>query len=257
MFEFKPLAPEDIEVRVAQCSEKGAQLLLYKTARCDMNILDETVGQENWDCSYEAIDGKLFCTVGICCELVSGRYEWVYKQDVGVESNMEPAKGEASDAFKRACFKWGIGRELYTAPFIWVDKGMLQRHKMNDKTGRWACYDRFEVTMVKVENGKIADLAIANEFGLEVFKMRSKAGSTPKMGNVPSKTKTTPEKPRDRFGNLRKLKERAVSMGIKAEGIDSWCEATFKKDKKDYTDAEIKRTEKYIEQLIKDKGSLL
>ena len=45
---------------------------------------------------------------------------WVWKWDCGTESNTEKEKGEASDSFKRACVNWGIGRELYTAPQIWI-----------------------------------------------------------------------------------------------------------------------------------------
>lgn len=172
MIQFKTLEPEDIEVRVQQVTEKGCSLLLYKTARCDMKMLDECVGQESWDCSYEAIEGKLFCTVGILCERPDGRYEWVYKQDAGTPSNMEPTKGEASDAFKRACFKWGIGRELYTAPFIWVPKESLQRHFKDERSGKWVCRERFFVRSIEVRNGRIADLEIMNAYGLTVYKMK-------------------------------------------------------------------------------------
>lgn len=174
MIEFKALEPDDIEVRVKQVTDKGCSLLLYKDARCDMRTLDEAVGNENWDCTYERIGEALFCTVGIRCMLESGETTWVYKQDVGIESNMEPTKGEASDAFKRACFKWGIGRELYTAPFIWVPKESLQKH-YPQSDGRWKCGDRFRVRKVEIKDGKITDLAIDNQFGLTVYQMRSKA----------------------------------------------------------------------------------
>ena len=105
---FKELTPDDVECRIGVCNEKGVSLLLYKNSRTDMRQLDEAVGNENWDCEYKEIGGNLYCTVGIRCQLESGETTWVYKQDVGVESNMEPAKGAASDAFKRAAFKWGM-----------------------------------------------------------------------------------------------------------------------------------------------------
>ena len=96
---FRPLKADEVECRVGTCSERGASLLLYKDARCDMALLDETVGPENWQCDYDSIDGKLFCTVGIKVMRSENYYEWIYKQDVGVPSNMESTKGEASDAF--------------------------------------------------------------------------------------------------------------------------------------------------------------
>lgn len=170
MIEFRPLQADEIEVRVQMVTEKGASLLLYKDARADMRMLDEAVGAENWDCEYTSINGALFCTVGIRCLLESGEMSWVYKQDVGTKSNMEPDKGEASDAFKRACFKWGIGRELYTAPFIWVDQGALQKHYRDERSGRWVCRDKFRVERIKVEGGKITGLAIVNQHGFIVHK---------------------------------------------------------------------------------------
>lgn len=92
--QFRPLRAEEVECRVNQCSEKGCSLLLYKTARTDMDLLDETVGVDGWQNRYESIDGKLFCEIGV---RVSAD-EWVWKSDTGTESNMEAQKGEASDA---------------------------------------------------------------------------------------------------------------------------------------------------------------
>lgn len=249
MISFPALTKDDIEVRIAQCTEKGVQLLLYKTARCDMKLLDEAVGQENWDCEYKSIDGKLFCTVGIRC--FDEKYnEWVYKQDVGVESNMEPVKGEASDAFKRACFKWGIGRELYTAPFIWVKKESLQRHKQNDN-GKWTCRDMFSVRKVVSKNGKITELEIENSYGLMVYRMGSKVPLPESEGTQPPKDETAPQTPpQDRFATIRELKAKAISLGVKEEGIESWISANIKNKKKDMTTAEIMRTESYLREMI-------
>lgn len=115
---FRTLKADEIECRVGTVTEKGCSLLLYKNARVDMSLLDEVVGPYNWKREHELINGNLFCTVSVR-DNVTG--EWVSKQDVGVESNTEKEKGQASDAFKRACVNWGIGRELYTAPFIWVN----------------------------------------------------------------------------------------------------------------------------------------
>lgn len=104
---FRPLSAEEIECRVGQISRNGSglSLLLYKTSRVDCDILDEVVGPENWQCDYSMVNGELFCTVSIWSE---ERGQWVSKQDVGSPSNMEAEKGRSSDAFKRACFRWGM-----------------------------------------------------------------------------------------------------------------------------------------------------
>lgn len=113
--DMRNLRKDEIEVRVASTQNNVAQLLLYKTARTDAAILDETFGQFNWQCSYSEIKGNLFCTISVKDPNTN---EWVSKSDCGAESNIEKEKGEASDAFKRAGFRWGVGRELYDTPKI-------------------------------------------------------------------------------------------------------------------------------------------
>ena len=157
MKQFRALTADDIECRVSTVSDKGCSLLLYKDARCDMKILDETVGPENWKRSHELINGNLFCNVSLWDE---GKKEWVTKQDVGTESYTEKEKGQASDAFKRACFNWGIGRELYTAPFIWIKSGDVT---LAQKNGKSTTYDKFNVEQIIVENGEIKALSIRND----------------------------------------------------------------------------------------------
>ncbi|SDB27534.1 hypothetical protein [Eubacterium oxidoreducens] len=150
---FRPLKADEVETRVAMVKDNGVMLLLYKNARVDMLLLDEVVGPLNWTRSHELIDGHLFCKVGVRLDESS---DFVYKSDVGVESNTEATKGEASDSFKRACSNWGIGRELYSAPFIWIsakDAGVS-----NGK-----CYTQFSVADMKVVKGKITALSIRNE----------------------------------------------------------------------------------------------
>lgn len=179
MIAFRPLKAEEVEVRVGTCNENGCSLLLYKTARCDMQLLDESVGPEKWQCRYESIDGKLFCSIGVYCG------EWVWKSDTGTESNMEAQKGEASDAFKRAGFKWGIGRELYTAPFIWVGADMCNIKP--GRNGKPTCYDKFAVTEMVVEDGQIVKLTIANmsRRGVVVYgNWKGKAAAKPKEDSV-------------------------------------------------------------------------
>lgn len=111
------LKADEIECRVGTISSKGCSLLLYKDARVDMRILDETYGVGNWQRTHEVINGNLFCNIEIWNDRIN---QWIKKQDVGTESYTEKEKGEASDSFKRAGFNVGIGRELYTSPFIWI-----------------------------------------------------------------------------------------------------------------------------------------
>lgn len=155
---FRDLTENDIEVRVQSVKEKGLVLLLYKNARVDMNILDETVGPANWQREHYECKGNLFCRVGINVdyEYPGDTPEWVYKSDCGTESNTEAQKGEASDSFKRACFNWGIGRELYTSPFIWIPA-----EQCNIKNGK--CYDQFSVEKIIIKDKHIKALAIRNE----------------------------------------------------------------------------------------------
>jgi len=152
---FRYLKAEEIDCRVQSVKPNGLVLLLYKDARVDMNILDETVGQQNWQREHYECKGNLFCKVAIKCD-----DDWVWKSDCGVESFSEAQKGEASDSFKRACFNWGIGRELYTAPFTWIP---AEKCKITEKNGRHFCYDRFSVEKIVIENKKITALAIWND----------------------------------------------------------------------------------------------
>ena len=113
MKEFRLLKPSEIDVRIgtAKDLEKGMSLLLYKNARVDMDLLDETVGKENWQREHKELKNNIYCGVAIWDKEKS---QWITKWDVGTESNTEAVKGESSDSFKRACVNWGIGRELYT-----------------------------------------------------------------------------------------------------------------------------------------------
>ena len=135
---FRDLRVDEIEVRVAQATEKGVSLLLYKDARCDQNILDETVTPMNWMRSHSRDNSN--CTVSIWDEK---KQQWIGKEDTGTESNTEAQKGLASDSFKRACFNWGIGRELYTAPFVWVSA--TDCAELRNVNGKWKCNDKFYV----------------------------------------------------------------------------------------------------------------
>ncbi len=147
------LQADEIECRVGTCNGKGVSLLLYKNARVDMNMLDEMFGAENWQREHYECKGNLFCRVGV--RVADG---WVWKSDCGTESKTEAEKGEASDSFKRACVNWGIGRELYSAPFIWV--------KLNDdELLNGKCVARFFVQSVDYDCGVITHLVITDKRG--------------------------------------------------------------------------------------------
>ena len=174
---FKPLGAEDIECRIAQTKPNGASILLYKTARTDANQLDDVLGVANWQNDYKVIDGTLFCGIGIH----TAENGWVWKWDAGSESNVAKDKGEASDAFKRAGFRFGIGRELYTAPFIWIPAGKctIKRATKNGKEVS-ECYDRFRVSEIEYADSKITHLVIENvTMGAKVF-WWDRAGTSPK-----------------------------------------------------------------------------
>jgi hypothetical protein len=166
------LNANEIECRVGMISEKGLSLLLYKDARVDMKILDEVYGANNWQRSHELIGGNLYCTVSIWDD---GKKQWISKMDVGTKSYTEKEKGEASDSFKRACFSHGIGRELYTAPFIWVSASKANIQKRDDK---YTTYDKFRVNEITYnENREITGLTIINQDGKTVYSLIDKANS--------------------------------------------------------------------------------
>ncbi len=180
------LRADEIEIRVAQVLEKGVQLLLYKDSRCDKRILDETFGINGWKDRYEEIKGNLFCTISIWD---NDTKQWIDKCDCGTESFSEKEKGEASDAFKRAGFNVGIGRELYTRIFYFANVPTQK----NDK-GKWELsnkYEKFTVAEIStnVETEKIEKIKIANSKGEIVFSY-----GYPKK-TVNEKGKTKEEKP--------------------------------------------------------------
>jgi hypothetical protein len=166
----RPLDISDIEFRVQSINNGGyATILAYKNARVDMSRLDEVVGPMGWQRKHELINGKLFCHVGLYSDMID---QWIWKSDVGTESMTEASKGESSDSFKRACFNWGIGRELYEYPFISIH---LEAHEWDNKSGRpkqtynlkikdWRWYSEFN------EKGSLSFLAAKDENGKVRFK---------------------------------------------------------------------------------------
>lgn len=164
--EFRTLKAEEIDVRIGNASSNGYTLLLYKDARCDMSILDETAGVENWQRDHKEVKGNLYCGVGIWSEKKS---QWIWKWDCGTESNTEKEKGEASDSFKRACVNWGIGRELYTAPQIKMYCEMEKSgnsYKIPDSEK----YRKFAVKEIEYNDKRtITKLVIVDNKGNQVF----------------------------------------------------------------------------------------
>lgn len=163
MCKVRLLYAEEIDCRVQQTKKDGCSLLLYKDARCDMAILDETYGEMNWQRSHEFKSGKCYCTISVWDDV---KKEWIRKEDVGVPSNTEGEKGEASDSFKRAAVNFGIGRELYSAPFIWV-KLTDGETTLNAKTNKYQVSPSlsFRVAEIEYNQREIARLVIVDNKG--------------------------------------------------------------------------------------------
>lgn len=195
MDEIRLLQKEDVEVRVAQTTTTSggvvkATLLIYKNARVDMKILDELYTPMGWRRTHRLIGDRLYCLVEVWDK---EKKEWVGKEDVGTESNTEAEKGQASDSFKRACFNWGIGRELYTAPKVSVELNEKEYGKGND--GRIRVWQTFEVSEIgyDTKTRTITRLVIIDRIGNVRFSMD--AVQTEKAPAKKTATKTQEPKP--------------------------------------------------------------
>ena len=207
------LRADEIECRVSVINEKGVSLLLFKDARVDQKILDETFTPFGWRRTHQSIDGNLYCTVGVWDK---EKQQWIAKQDVGTVSYSEKEKGQASDSFKRACFNWGIGRELYTAPFIWVP---AENVSINPKGDRCTTSDRFSVQAIEYnEEREISSLVIVNGRGVKVFEMKQKQETKQKQeqeykqGNQEKKTKNSSITDVQRIALEKELQRTGVLM---------------------------------------------
>lgn len=217
------LKADEIECRISMVNEKGLSLLLYKDARVDQKILDETFGIFGWKRSHQCIDGNLYCTVEIRDEKTG---EWIAKQDVGAMSYTEKEKGQASDSFKRACFNWGIGRELYTAPFIWIPAGKaeIQSKETQNREKKYYCNDRFSVSSIEY-NGKkeISALVVVNGKGEAVYVMKAKnvSGSNAGGKGVPTSGKQKKEMQKNTLSEeqMASLLEELDRTGVTAETV--------------------------------------
>ena len=179
------LRPDEIECRIGAISEKGLSLLLFMDARAAQNILDETFTPFGWRRTHQEIGGRLYCTVEIWDQ---EKKQWIGKQDVGTESFAEKEKGAASDSFKRACFNWGIGRELYSAPFIWLP---ADRVCIRHDGKRYVTPERFMVGSISYDgNREICGLEIRNSANHVVlpdgcWSRRSQEGRIPSRRRLP------------------------------------------------------------------------
>lgn len=202
------LKADEIECRAATVNEKGLSLLLYKDARVDQRILDETFGIFGWKRSHQSIEGNLYCTVEI---LDKETGEWVSKQDVGTVGMAEKEKSQASDSFKRACFNWGIGRELYTAPFIWIP---ADRADIQKRGSRFVCNSHFKVKSIAYNaDREIISLSVCGENGQTVYEWKEKSGTqggqAPKSAASPSLSK----------GQMECLEKELERTGVEPETV--------------------------------------
>lgn len=217
------LTKDDIEVKVKKVLDGKALLLLYKTARVDMSILDEVFGKFNWCNEYKEIKGNMYCGVGV---RESADQDFIWKWDCGIESREDEEgnqkKGEASDAFKRACFKVGIGRELYTAPVIYIRAETVvdgKKHKLKDG------FAKYSVKEIQYnDNNEIVKLIIVDRKGVQVFPVNKQETPPAPKKEEPQITNEIIEK---RKAEIDKALETSV---LTREDVKKWVKAKTKKD---------------------------
>ena len=219
---FRPLTANEIECRVGNVAQSGSGffLLLYKNARVDQTILDETFGAWNWQSKYYQVKNTMVCSVGVYNEK---RNEWIWKDNGGDDDyQAEQVKAELSDAFKRACFNWGIGRELYYSPKIWVIA-------TNDNTAK----ARYSVKVIEYDqNKRITRLVIINDKTKEVVFLYGKEDKVAQKGeNTP---KTSSESANEPKGSIDKNDLKTSQAYIAAFSREesrtnfySWLDKTF------------------------------
>lgn len=166
MGEIRTLYHHEIECRIDILKANGCSVYLYKDARCDQKLLDETYGTMGWQRTHNVINDSLFCTVEVWDK---ENKHWVKKQDVGTESSFSKEKGEASDSFKRACVNWGIGRELYSQPFVWI---VLMQNETSNNGGKLRLSNKVKFHVAEInynENRAINHLVIKDQDGAVRF----------------------------------------------------------------------------------------
>jgi len=235
--EWPLLTKDDIQVKVNTCTDKGSSLLLYKDARCDQNILDKVVGNGNWQRDHKLIRDTVYCGVGIYNKNTNG---WVWKWDAGAESFAEKEKGEASDSFKRACFNWGIGRELYSKIRIYVPTAVCPTVCTDQAKGKWTLKDKFTKFRVEYieydEHKLICKLIVSMEQNFKwVEIMRHPKGDTKFGENSGSTTGSTVHDDvsqgsvKDAFPGVNLPETNTAPSGAKPQGGKNFPMCTFLK----------------------------
>ena len=202
------LRADEIECRVSIINERGLALLLFKDARVEQKILDETFTPFGWRRTHQSIEGNLYCTVEVWDKEKS---QWIAKQDVGTTSYSEKEKGQASDSFKRACFNWGIGRELYTAPFIWITAEAV---KIQKKDNKFVTSEKFSVEAISYnEQREIIELVIVNGRGCKVYEMRQSisAGQQSLSGQQNSMEQRSSAEQKNQSGQRSSTKQKSLA----------------------------------------------
>lgn len=246
--QIRTLFASEIECRVGTMKQNGCSLLLYKDARVDMRILDEVYGPNNWQRYHELINGNLFCTISVWD---AEKGVWVSKQDVGTESNTEKEKGQASDAFKRAAFNWGIGRELYTAPFIWIslDSSEVYEKSGYNGTKSFGTYTKFSVRLIEYnQQREISKLVIADGKG----DVRFTFGDVKEKVREQALAKTTPKNPSQAPGAFTgaQLKQAVTEMNAcksRAQVSSVWKKYAVMQNNNEFRNACIEMGKKYPE----------
>lgn len=193
-FSFPKLNAEDVEIRIAQVNKGGAEVLVYKDARCDQKALDKEIGPMNWQKTYREVNGQLVCDISIWDE---NKKTWVHKEDCGTESNVEKEKGQFSDAQKRAAFAWGVGRELYTAPKMFFFSQELSLHTQNEH-GKWVCGNTFRCENITYDKDKISTITVgiyeySKKIGTKTFSnAKATTTSSTQTGSPAKNTAITP-----------------------------------------------------------------
>ena len=235
---MRKLRADEIECRVAQVSSKGCSLLLYKTARVDRAILDEEFGTMNWQNDFKVIDGKMYGGIAVRDE----DNNWVWKWDCGTESNTEAEKGQASDCFKRSGFKWGIGVELYTAPFIWLNVDVKQ------EGSKWKLanpFTKYSVKSIEYNNDTISNLEIVDDKGNTVYSMGKKVTKT---------THKTEEKVVEPVETINTDSNDIIAIGLRASNNMKELLAVYNENKTQIeSDSNLKSIFKEVKKAIIDK----
>lgn len=204
---FRNLTADEIDCRVGQAGKTSAgawaTLLLYKDARVDMTLLDEMFGPYGWQREHKELKNVMYCGVSL---RDPGTGEWITKWDAGAESNTEAEKGEASDSFKRACVNWGLGRELYTGPVIFINlkEDEYKADGYNIKVNKNV---KFFVKDISIsDDKKITVLTIVDRTGTERFTWKTgakpstkKAAAQPK-AEQPATQQEATKKPSNKGG---------------------------------------------------------